>query len=355
MNRPLIRSFVREAVSGWNRFWFEPSHPAALAVIRMATGTLLFYSHVIWALHSGVFYGKDSWLNEAAVRSLNPRGAFSLLSLVDGEPAAVAAVHGLALTAAFCLAVGCCSRVAAMASFVLTVTFAHRNPAALYGFDQILGFLTLYLTVNPGHGWLSIDAWRAERRLNPADRRDSILQPAPSVTVATRLIQLHLCLLYLVAGTAKLKGAAWWSGVALWGAIGNQEYQTIDLTGLVHWPAVINLLTHVALAWEISYAFVVWNRWLRPVVLALAVAVHAGIGLCFGMLTFGLIMITANAAFIAPALFRNLTGTPDPSGRPMASAVDRDQPAVRRGGGPDGHLVSDATRQSTSRQPQTAR
>jgi uncharacterized membrane protein YphA (DoxX/SURF4 family) len=341
MIRDWFRSLLTATADGWNRFWFTPSHPATLSVIRIATGTLLFYSHMVWALNSSSFFGKTSWLNGPATDVLRGDGyGFSLLTLIDGQPAAMFAVHALALTASLCLAIGCCSRVAAFATFVLTISFANRNPAALYGFDQILGFLTLYLTVNPGHGWLSVDVWRARRRQQRRPSpRPSALGPQPSVTIATRLIQLHLCLLYFVAGIAKLKGATWWSGVAFWGAIGNQEYQTVDLTVLVHWPVIINLLTHVTLAWEISYSFVVWNRWLRPFVLALAVAVHSGIGLCFGMMTFGMIMIVANLAFVSPTLIRQLAGEPTGSGSRSARNASRvPQPAGLARGQSSNHL-----------------
>ena len=313
MIRDWFRSLFTATTDGWNRFWFTPSHPATLSVIRIATGTLLFYSHMVWALNSSSFFGGTSWLNGPATDVLRGDGyGFSLLTLIDGQPAAMFTVHALALIASLYLAIGCFSRIAALATFALTISFANRNPGALYGFDQILGFLTLYLSVNPGHGWLSVDAWRARRR-NQQGSRLSALGPQPTVTIATRLIQLHLCLLYFVAGISKLKGATWWSGVAFWGALGNQEYQTVDLTALVHWPVIINLLTHVTLAWEISYPFVVWNRWLRPFTLAMAVVVHAGIGICFGMLTFGMIMIASNVAFVSPTLIRQLAGETDES------------------------------------------
>jgi uncharacterized membrane protein YphA (DoxX/SURF4 family) len=329
MIRDWFGSLLTATADGWNRFWFTPSDPATLSVIRISTGTLLFYSHLVWALNSSSFFGETGWLNGSATNVLRGDGyGFSLLTLIDGQPAAMFAVHAMALVASLCLAIGCCSRIAALTTFVLTISFANRNPGALYGFDQILGFLTLYLSVNPGHGWLSIDAWRARRR-NQQGPRLTALGPQPTVTIATRLIQLHLCLLYFVAGISKLKGATWWSGVAFWGAIGNLNYQTVDLTALVHWPVIINLLTHITLAWEISYPFVVWNRWLRPFALAMAVVVHAGIGICFGMLTFGMIMIAANVAFVSPTLIRQLAGDADE--RPARPESQRDrasQPAA---------------------------
>ena len=324
MIRDWFRSLLTATADGWNRFWFTPSHPATLSVIRIATGTLLFYSHLVWALNSSSFFGDASWLNGPATDVLRGDGyGFSLLMRIDGQPTVMFAVHAIALISSLCLAIGCFSRIAALATFVLTISFANRNPGALYGFDQILGFLTLYLSVNPGHGWLSVDAWRARRAQKDSGFRLTSLGPQPTVTIATRLIQLHLCLLYFVAGISKLKGATWWSGVAFWGAIGNQEYQTVDLTALVHWPVIINLLTHVTLAWEISYSFVVWNRWVRPFVLAMAVVVHAGIGICFGMLTFGMIMIAANFAFVSPKLVLQLSGVTTDEDSRSATVDDR--------------------------------
>lgn len=309
-----FRGLFHATADAWNRFWFLSADPASLAVIRISIGLLFVYSHAIWALNSDSFFGADAWLNVDAVSAIQADGyLISVLWWADGSPTMLAIVHGVALVNALLLTFGLWSRVAAPVAFLLTASFANRNPAALYGFDQVLGFATLYLCVNPGNGWLSVDRWREFKRREKyagshAVRESEIVVSRPSVSanIATRLIQLHLCLIYLVAGLAKLKGAAWWSGVAFWGAIGNLEYQTLDMTWLVEWPMIVSLLTMSALAWEISYVALVWNRWTRPLVLAFAVMVHAGIAVCFGMMTFGLAMIVSNVAFVSPGVIRSL-------------------------------------------------
>lgn len=324
-----FRELYHATVDGWNRFWFSSADPASLAVIRISIGLLLVYSHAVWALNSGSFFGADAWLNVDAVSAIQADGYLvSALWWADGSPTTIAIVHGVALVNALLLTFGLWSRVAAPVAFLLTASFANRNPAALYGFDQVLGFATLYLCVNPGNGWLSIDRWREFKRREKfagshavRDSEIVVSRPSVSANIATRLIQLHLCLIYLVAGLAKLKGAAWWSGVAFWGAIGNLEYQTLDMTWLVEWPMIVSLLTMSALAWEISYAALVWNRWTRPIVLAFGVMVHAGIAVCFGMMTFGLAMIAANVAFVSPGVIRSLFERKDVD--PWAAALQR--------------------------------
>ena len=106
--------------------------------------------------------------------------------------------------------------------------------------------------------------------------------------IATRLIQLHMCVIYFFAAIGKLQGDSWWDGMAMWLALANYEYQSIDMTWMVHFPWIINLLTHVSLLWELSYCVLVWPRLTRPLVLALAVPLHGGIAACLGMITFGL-------------------------------------------------------------------
>jgi hypothetical protein len=72
------------------------------------------------------------------------------------------------------------------------------------------------------------------------------------------------------------------------------------MTWLAHWPWLIALLSHATVFWETFYPVLVWPRLTRPVMLAMAVAVHGGIALCLGMPTFGLAMIIANVAFVPP-------------------------------------------------------
>ncbi|MEM9644804.1 MAG: hypothetical protein AAF989_07410, partial [Planctomycetota bacterium] len=131
---------------------------------------------------------------------------------------------------------------------------------------------------------------------------------SPSVmsNVGTRLFQLHLCAIYLFGGLAKARGETWWDGTAVWFAAANLEYQSFDMTWIGRYPMLFSMLSHVTLFWEIFYVALVWPRWSRPLVLGLAVAVHGGIALFLGMITFGVMMIVANMIFLPPELFRTM-------------------------------------------------
>jgi hypothetical protein len=69
---------------------------------------------------------------------------------------------------------------------------------------------------------------------------------------------------------------------------------------------MVSLATHATLFWELFYCALVWPRSTRPWVLSMAMAVHAGIAIALGMVTFGVMMMLANLAFIEPEVMRRI-------------------------------------------------
>jgi hypothetical protein len=234
--------------------------------------------------------------------------------------------------------VGLWTRATSVLSFLIAVSYAYRTPHALFGLDQINIMLTLYLAIGPSGQTLSLDRWRLVRRLGP-----DAPPPAPSVNanLAQRLLQVQMCVIYFFAGIAKLQGASWWNGEAMWRAFANLEYQSLDMTWLAWHPWLVNLMSLVSIMWEISFCVMIWKPLWRPLVLAGAVALHVGIGLCLGMWTFGLIMLVGCASFLPNEAVRQLAsallpqrgrsayGALGTSPRPIHGAARVRQPGAR--------------------------
>src|SRR3954452_3679355 len=206
--------------------------------------------------------------------------------------------------------IGLFSRVTAVLAWAIVVSTVRRTPVTVFGFDQVVSTLALYLAVTGASGQsVSLDRFfarlREARGAAAGRRRDGkwVVPPgAPpasvSANLALRLIQLHLILIYGMAGLAKLQGEAWWSGMAIWGTLASGEFSLIDFTWLAAWPYVMNVMTHAVLALEVGYGALIWVRPLRPFVIASMVAMHLGIALAApGLAEFGLAMIAANLAF----------------------------------------------------------
>ena len=288
--------------AAYHRFWFAPSAPHTLAVVRVLAGGMALYSTAVWGLELEAFFTEGGF---QPVDYINRRGGLSLWFLVpDGW---VRPVHYCCLAALALYAAGAGTVVTKWLAFAVVASYAQRAPMATFGLDQILTFLTLYLALAPCGRVFSVDALLR--------RSDGPVPLSPRNTVATRLIQVHLCVLYAAAGLAKLKGEAWWDGTAIWKAAANLEYQTADLTWLAAAEPVGHLLTHATVAWELSFWALVWRPRLRPYVLAVGTGMHVGIGAFLGMWTFGLVMTFAYVAFVPPLAFR---GGRSGAGAPLA-------------------------------------
>jgi hypothetical protein len=297
-----VRSWARDVAASWKRFWFTPSAPHTLAAIRILGGCMILYTHLVWTLDLLAFLGPHSWITAEVARDA-ARGtwAWSHLWYVT-SPALLWIMHLAALGVFALLVVGLWTRLVAPLAWLFTISYCHRLSGALFGLDQINSMLAMYLMIGPcGDVW-SIDAWRRRRR------GASSAAASELTCVATRLIQVYLCVIYLFGGIAKMRGQMWWTGHAFWYSIANYEYQSFDMTWLIHYPVVLALLTHVTVFWEAYYCVLIWPRLTRPLVLAMAVAVHGGIALFLGMPTFGLAMLIGNLAFVRPETIRRLGG-----------------------------------------------
>jgi hypothetical protein len=296
------RNWAGEILAGWNRFWFQPADPATLGLLRICAGAILFYTHLVWSLDLTTFFGRHGWLAPEAVRLLQKDTySWSYLWWIE-SPWALWTVHIAALVVFAMLCVGLFSRVVSVLALIATLSYITRAQGALFGLDQINAMLAMYLAVGPCGAAFSVDRWLQSRKTGaPAP-----VVPSWTANLAIRLIQIHMCIIYMFAGMAKLTGPGWWDGTAMWMALGNLEYQSLDLTWMAGWPLLINALTHVTVFWEIFYSALIWPRLTRPVMLLLAIPLHMGIAICLGMLTFGLIMLVGNLAFVPPEFIRAL-------------------------------------------------
>ena len=335
-----FRELAHAAPVAWNRFWFSPTDPATLCLIRILTGAMLFYTHLVWGRSLEDFFSPQGWLEPRAVAQFTEGGFTWSHFWLTTSPGVLWGTHIAALTTFALFTVGLYSRATSAAALFFTLSYIHRVPGALFGLDQINALLVLYLAVGPCGACYSLDSLLRRRR-GQRPVRASI-----TANVAVRLIQLHMCVIYLFAGLSKLAGPAWWAGTALWGAFGNLEYQSLNMLWMANYPRIINAVTLITLAWEISYCFLVWPRLSRPLMIALAVPLHMGIAVCLGMIMFGLAMLIGNLAFVSPWLVREVVDRHQapPASRRRSSAAAEEIRPVRAVGQPPAGQDRSSTR-----------
>src|SRR5260370_41273569 len=67
-------------------------------------------------------------------------------------------------------------------------------------------------------------------------------------------------------------------------------------------------VSYFPLVFEVGFAFLIWNRRLRPIMLLAAVQLHVGIALFMGLVTFSLMMLTLVLAFVPASAVREFLG-----------------------------------------------
>jgi uncharacterized membrane protein YphA (DoxX/SURF4 family) len=308
-----VGEYFRSVSEAWNRFWFTPTDPATLSLIRVFAGAMLLYTHLVWTWELEAFFGPEGWLPLEAIRHPDERFQWTYFNFIESSWL-LWTVHIFNLLVFFCLTIGLFSRTAAVIAFISTLSYVIRvSPGAFWGLDKVNCMLAMYLMVGPCGACYSVDRlWRMRQGAA------AVVLPTISANLAIRLIQVHLSLVYFYSGLAKLQGGAWSDGTAVWLSIANQEYQSLDLTWMADYPWLMDMLTHATVFWELFYCALIWPRLTRPWMLLGAIGVHGFIAIGLGMKTFGLVMLIANLAFISPEAVRRWF---DPLARRISLAV----------------------------------
>lgn len=285
-----FKTWLDDAAEAWDAFWFSKRDGKTLGLIRLLTGLIVFYTHLVWSPLLIRFLGPEGML-PLTYRELlyDSSMAWSHFDWIASETT-LWIVHVVALVTMLLFALGFWTRITGMLTALFVISYANRATGALFGLDQIAAFLTLYLAISDCGGSFSL---AGKLGLGAKSKSASIRN-----NIAIRLIQIHLCIVYLFAGLGKCQGETWWNGEAIWGAIGSYEYQTLDMTWMADQMWLVSVITLVTLIFEVGYIGLIWPKLTRPVMLGLAIPLHLGIGLCMGMMEFGLIMLVANLSFI---------------------------------------------------------
>ena len=238
------------AAHGIERFFFKPADPTALGLMRIATGVLILYVHLVYCIGLSDYLGPNAWvLNKAWTDKPGESGVTDFLRHgnpiqgpssnwkdgwleSDGEIIRgqmmwsiyyhvedmrwVWVIHISILVSMLLFTLGLWTRVTSVLTWIGALMYIQRLPGLLFGMDTMTNLGLLYLMVAPSGAALSLDRWLAvphkQQRLG-----DKYVpqppQPLVSARFATRLIQINFCLIYFAAGTSKLLGAlAPWSG-----------------------------------------------------------------------------------------------------------------------------------------------
>lgn len=288
---------LRRTEAWLSRFALTPASARPLAILRIAVSVALIAEAAVIAPHLYDYYGPSSLMqpavNDAFVHwSLPSLPALARLLAFTGltEAAVVRVAFGIYVLALHLLLLGCRTRTAAVVSWLFFLAFKRSGGASAYGAFEFAQIALFYCVVLPVGDAVSLDTCRAPR------------PPSAGARIGLRVLQLHLCVVYLSSGIAKAAGEQWWNGEAIWRALMRPGHGSIDFSWLAEYAWVARLACWGTLACELGYVVFIWSRRTRrPWVLA-TIAMHVAIAVSLGLVFFSALMIALNvAAFLVPA------------------------------------------------------
>lgn len=274
---------------GWERFWFEPQSTSTLALFRIALGAVCTVWTLTLAPDLFAFFGSAGVLPEQP--ELGP-GAWGLLS-ISATPPMIVGLFVATLLGSLALLLGLHTRLAAIVVFVCMLSFHRRNWMVFNSGDLLLLNLTFFCMLAPAGAALSIDRLRAA-----PGRFWEFPTRAPW---ALRLVQIQVSLVYLSTVWQKVQGAQWRDGTAFSYAMRIEDIHRFPTPRFIVDSAIVGeLLTFGTLALELGLALLVWNRAIRPWIMALGVVLHVMIELSMTVGFFSVTMLVAYLAFARP-------------------------------------------------------
>lgn len=312
-----FRNLFNRFGGGWTRFWFTPSDPIVLSLMRVLVGLAAIWWYVGYYTDLQAWFGPNGLFPIEMVERMRgdantQRFAFSILDYVNSG-SELWFVYGLGLAALVLMTLGIFSRASTIVSFVFALSFIHRGPMLARPSDDILVMLMFYLCIGPSGANFSVDARIRERRRLAAFPQSASL-PTPvhfssAATVAIRLMQVHLALVYAAMAIAQLQWPTWWQGTAVWWLMARPESRLVNLTSLsgmgLAFEYLVNFCTHAIVLYELCFALLAWNTLARPILLVLGLFVWTGLALVGGWVSFAVLMLIANLAFLRPETLRS--------------------------------------------------
>lgn len=274
-------------LAAWNRFWFEPQPTSTLALVRIFFGLLM----LLWT----AFLGPDLFrmFSRSGVAPETPDfgpGTWGLLELAPSDAALVTLWIAM-LIASACLMVGFRTRLAALVVFLGVLSFQRRDPWGFNSGDSLVRIVALYLVLAPAGVALSLDRLRRAR-----DRFWEFPLRAPW---ALRLIQVQLSVLYFSTVWQKVRGANWNDGTAAAYSMRIEDLERFPVPGVISDSLLIsNVLTFSTLIVELSLGILIWNRALRPWVIAAGIGFHLSIDLTLRVGFFSWVIFACYVAFV---------------------------------------------------------
>jgi uncharacterized membrane protein YphA (DoxX/SURF4 family) len=279
---------LKQIARRWEQLWFAPTDPRVYALARIgfaisALWNLLEY----WPMRDECFVAGGT-LSTAAVRQMNGPRYPSLLYWFD-SPSGVTLFFIVAMLAAACMALGFMTRLAAIVTFVVMLSYSYRAYAVTSGNDVLLRVFSMLLAISPIDRAWALDEHMRRRRGYPA------VLSVPAYGLA--LMRLQVFVIY--QQTVWLKsGDAFWRRGDLMAYFLMSMYARYPVRQWANWESLSAVLTYTTVLIELAVPWLLLFRRTRAFGFVLGFGMHISIAILSKLALFSFTMLSTYLVFL---------------------------------------------------------
>ncbi|MFC4143371.1 hypothetical protein [Pedobacter mendelii] len=280
--KSVIRFFLRDRVEDVS---FMP-------FFRLSIGIFSLIHFLLIIPDFETLYGKDGIIDSAIMNAFKPKIIPSLAQSNDflfgwanlSDKVIMSTVAVVYLVFCMFLILGFLTRYAALLLIILHTVIFRGQILYSYGVDSITSIALFYCFIFPVGKKYSLDSiFFKQKNGSPSPYR--------------KILQLHLCLIYVSSGFVKLMGVDWRSGEAIWQAthqIRHNIFFDVNFDVMGNYAFLPILLSWSTLIIELFYPLLVFTSRISNFSLLLISVLHIGIAVSLGLYYFSLLMIIMN-------------------------------------------------------------
>ncbi|MBX9767750.1 MAG: hypothetical protein K2X47_10800 [Bdellovibrionales bacterium] len=278
-----------------NDFLYAPRDLMSLGLMRLVLGFSLCGFYAVRLVDFDLLFTERGYVTFDGAKALFPDFYRPLIHLFVQNEALSYFLHVSFLVTLFLMGLGIGGRILTIICYTLHVMFLNRNYAVVYGPDFLATVWLLCMCFVKTEPNLTL---RVLRTRNWNELFKPRMESDLFSLLGHRLMQAHLCVVYLYGGLEKFRGQSWWDGSALWKVMGNGQYTQIDFSWLAWTPALVALLTYFAAFWETFFPVIVWSKRARGYIFGMGILLHGGISVMMGLVFFSFITVLGYFTFI---------------------------------------------------------
>lgn len=242
-------------------WFFAEQRVHALALTRIIFGVALFVTYLCYSPYLEWYWGSDGLL--PYIFNLKPPYTLTQTALWP--------IFGALMLSALCFTVGLFTRIAGLLLLAGHFCFIRWGVLHTWGWAETMPLLLLYVSLSGAGRWLSVDAWWAARQGRP-------ISPTAS-RWALRLVQIHVCMIYVAAGWHRIDDGGWLRGEMVYEAMSNTWYTRLPLVDFQPYKAVMAWATWGTEFLELLAPVALWLRPTRKIWMIGLIAMHTGLHL----------------------------------------------------------------------------